>query len=72
MISASEAAAALGRIKSEKKAAAARENGKKGGGVIKRLETIPCTCGGEGLQHKSTCPRGRRIRDRQRKGLPLT
>lgn len=72
MITASEAAAALGRIKSDRKTQAARENGKKGGGVLKPLESIPCTCGGEGLNHKSRCPRGIRIRVRQQKGLPLT
>ena len=72
MITQSEAAAALGRIKSEKKAASSRENGKKGGSQLKPLASIPCSCGGEGLEHKSTCPRGRRIRVRQRTGLPLT
>jgi hypothetical protein len=72
MVSTAEAARALGSVKSERKASAARENGKKGGGQFKPLETIPCTCGGEGLEHKSTCPRGARIRVRRRKGLPLT
>ncbi len=68
MVSPQEAAAALGRIKSERKTQAARENGKKGGRPLKPLEDIPCNCGGAGLDHKSTCPRGRRIRARQRKG----
>jgi hypothetical protein len=72
MISASEAARALGSIKTEKKAAASRENGKKGGTKIRPLESFTCTCGGEGLEHKSTCPRGVRIRVRRKKGLPLT
>ncbi len=72
MITPSEAAAALGRIKTEKKAASSRENGKLSGGPpMKPLESIPCTCGGEGLEHKSTCPRGIRIRVRRKKGLPL-
>jgi hypothetical protein len=68
---ASEAARALGSIKTAKKAESSRENGKKGGGVIKPLERIPCSCGGEGLQHKSTCRRGVAIRNRRKKGLPL-
>jgi hypothetical protein len=72
MVTPSEAARALGRIKSEKKSAAARENGKAGGRPLKSLASIPCTCGGEGLDHKSTCPRGRRIRTRRRAGLPMT
>lgn len=67
-----EYARMLGSIKTEKKAAASRENGKKGGGKIKPLAAIPCTCGGEGLEHRSTCPRGIRIRVRRKKGLPLT
>jgi len=67
MITASEAAAALGRIKTEKKAKQARENGKLGGRPLKRLEDIPCNCGGQGLEHRSACPRGRIIRQRQKK-----
>lgn len=71
MISPSEARA-LGSIRTEKKAAASRENGKKGGAVMKRLADIPCNCGGEGLEHKSTCRRGVAVRYRTKKGLPLT
>jgi len=71
MVAFSEAARALGSIRTEKKAASSRENGKKGGGQLKPLDTIPCDCGGDGLQHKSTCPRGRRISQRRRTGLPL-
>jgi hypothetical protein len=72
MITPAEAARALGQIKTEKKAAASRENGKKSAGPpLKSLDSIPCNCGGEGLEHKSTCPRGRRIQARRRAGLPI-
>ena len=30
------------------------------------LDQLACTCGGEGLNHKSTCPRGRAIRRRRK------
>ncbi|MES2462250.1 MAG: hypothetical protein V4671_16815 [Armatimonadota bacterium] len=40
----------------------------KQGRAATPLEEIPCTCGGEGLNHKSTCPRGRAIRRRQKAG----
>lgn len=68
----SEAARTMGRVKSEKKAAAVRENGKKGGGQMKRLADIPCSCGEGTTVHKSTCRRGIAIRYRTKKGLPLT
>jgi len=65
------AAVALGSIKSEKKAQAARENAKlprrRG---RKPLESIPCTCGldtGDTVTmtgHKSRCVRGRAIQRR--------
>ena len=71
MVSVVEAARTLGSIRTEKKAAASRENGKKGGAVMKRLEDIPCICG-EGVEHKSTCRRGQAIKYRTKKGLPLT
>ena len=68
-----EATRLLGRARTEAKARAARENirlaPKK---PFKRLEDIPCTCGGQGLEHKSTCPRGRTIRRRRKLGQPLT
>ena len=67
-----EYARELGSMKSEKKAAAARENGKKGGAKIKPLEAIPCNCRGEELNHASTCRRGVAIYLRRKKGLPLT
>lgn len=72
MISAVEAAQALGSIKTEKKAASSRANGKKGGAPMKQLMDIPCNCGGEDLNHKSTCRRGVAIRLRRKKGLSLT
>lgn len=34
----------------------------------RELEEIPCNCEGEGLNHKSTCARGRAIRRRQKAG----
>ena len=40
--------------------------GKKGSGRLKPLEEVACTCGGQGVEHKSTCPRGIRIRVRQK------
>jgi hypothetical protein len=67
----SEYARYLGSRTSERKAESSRKNGKKGGGVMKPLVEIPCTCGGEGLEHPTTCPRGRVIRYRTKKGLPL-
>ena len=68
-----EFARMLGSIRTEKKAKSSRENGKKGGRQIKPLETIACNCGAEeSLEHRSTCPRGRVIRYRRKKGLPLT
>jgi hypothetical protein len=72
MNSISKAARALGRIRTEKKAAASRENGKLGGGQTKRLADIPCSCGEGVTEHKSTCRRGIAIRYRTKKGLPLT
>ena len=71
---AAEAARQLGSIRTERKAASSRENGKLGGrprGTVKPLAEIECNCGGEGLNHKAGCPRGRAIRYRQAKGLPL-
>lgn len=63
----------LGMVKSDRKAEAARENGKKGGKECKPLAEIACTCGhGDSLEHPTTCPRGRVIRYRIKKGLPLT
>lgn len=69
-----EAAATMGRIRSPRKAASSAENGRLyGGKKVGPLAEINCTCGrGESLEHPTTCPRGRVIRYRQKKGLPLT
>jgi hypothetical protein len=72
MNSVSKAAQAMGRVKSERKAQAAQENGKKGGGQMKALADIPCSCGDGAETHRSTCKRGRAICYRTKKGLPLT
>ena len=71
MVSVSDAARALGSIRSERKSAASRENGKLGGRRRLPLLEIPCSCGGEGLVHRSTCRRGVAIRLRRNKGIPL-
>ena len=68
-----DAARLLGKASTPAKAAAARENIKLAPKKpFKELETIPCNCGGTGLDHKSTCPRGRTIRRRRKLGQPLT
>ena len=73
------AAQELGRIRTEKKARAARENGRAGGrphGTLKPLAATPCTCGGGAVltpvAHPASCLRGRAIRRRLRKNQPLT
>lgn len=75
----SEAARLMGSVKSEKKAAAARANAQKTYKPMKALADIVCQCerpaGELGLppfKHKSTCLRGRAIKYRLQKGLPLT
>jgi hypothetical protein len=62
-----------GSVRSERKAAAVRENGKLGGKKPRPLADIFCSCGSESLTsgHKSTCPRGRAIKRRLAKGQPL-
>jgi hypothetical protein len=58
----------IGSRRTEAKAAAARENGKRGGrptGTAKPLSEFACTCGaGELMKHRSNCPRGRATRRR--------
>ncbi len=64
----------LGGRRSPTKAATSKANGAKGGrpsGTLKPLSEITCNCGGEGLNHKSSCPRGRAIRRRQAQGMKL-
>lgn len=76
----SEAARAMGQVKSEAKTKAARKNAtrprpnarKPRPNALKKLADIKCTCTGSGLEHRSYCPRGRAIRYRQARGLPLT
>ena len=53
----------LGSRGSERKAMAARLNGKSGGRPPRPLEQLPCRCAGL-AQHLATCPRGRAIRRR--------
>ena len=72
MNSTSDAARALGSVRTVKKAASSRENGKLGGGRMKQLADIPCICEEGATAHKSTCRRGIAIRYRMKKSLPLT
>ena len=69
-----EAARKLGKTKTPRKAVASSENLAKARSLrgFKPLSEIPCNCGGQGLEHKSTCPRGRTIRRRRKLGQPLT
>lgn len=62
----------LGQSRSEKKLAALAANRYKP--PLKPLGEIACNCGGAGVawdSHKSRCARGRAIRYRIKKGLPL-
>lgn len=70
----SEAARALGSIKTAKKSESSRRN-IAGANPPKPLAEIRCNCeGGASNQrgdHLGTCPKYRAIRYRERKGLPL-
>ena len=75
----SEAARLMGSVRSEKKTAAARANAQKTYKPMKALADISCICdppigdiGQPPFKHKSTCLRGRAIKYRLAKGLPLT
>ena len=75
-----QAASLLGSARTPRKAASSAENGRLyGGKKIQPLTEIACTCGRPGILdeagkpvHPTTCPRGRVIRYRLAKGLPLT
>jgi len=63
----SEAAAALGSIRTPKKAASSAANGIKTRWQPKPLETLTCTCGKCPDSPKTYCPRGRAIIRRRAK-----
>lgn len=76
-----QAASLMGSARTPRKAASSAENGRLfGGKKIKPLAEIACVCGAgevtlnaeEKPLHPTTCPRGRVIRYRLAKGLPLT
>jgi len=66
-----EAARLMGSATSERKKRSSAANGrlvKNPGRKPRPLATFPCTCGGEGLDHKTTCPRGLAIYRRRKAG----
>lgn len=76
-----QAASLMGSARTPRKAASSAENGRLfGGKKIKSLAEISCVCGAGDVTvdaagkplHPTTCPRGRVIRYRVSKGLPLT
>lgn len=76
-----QAASLMGSARTPRKAATSAENGRLyGGKKIQPLAEIQCACGrGDVIltedgkpAHPTTCPRGRVIRYRLQKGLPLT
>lgn len=62
-----------GKARTDRKVEAARRNAQLSEGrPRKALSELTCTCdGGDSVDHKSTCPRGRAIRRRLGKGQPL-
>ena len=75
------AASVMGQARTPRKQASSAENGRLyGGKKIKPLAEIACVCGAGDVTvnadgkplHPTTCPRGRVIRYRLTKGLPLT
>ena len=75
-----QAAALMGAASTPRKQASSAANGRLGGKRMTPMVEIACTCGagdvtvdGTGKPlHPTTCPRGRVIRYRLTKGLPLT
>lgn len=75
-----QAAALMGAASSPRKKASSAANGKLGGKRMTPMTEIACTCGAGDVTvdadgkplHPTTCPRGRVIRYRLAKGLPLT
>lgn len=75
-----QAAALMGSATTPRKKVSSAENGKLGGKRMTPLADIACTCGAGDVTvnedrkplHPTTCPRGRVIRYRLTKGLPLT
>ena len=75
-----QAAALMGSATTPRKAASSAANGKLGGKRMTPMSEIACTCGAGDVTvddagkplHPTTCPRGRVIRYRLTKGLPLT
>ena len=75
-----QAAALMGSATTPRKKASSAENGKLGGKRMTPMAEIVCSCGAGDVTvddagkplHPTTCPRGRVIRYRLTKGLPLT
>lgn len=72
-----KAAAALGSIRSEKKAASSAKNGALAppgpGRSPAPLFSLACSCGAGDVTegHKTSCPRGQAVKRRQREGRDL-